>query len=118
MDLGLYYMKTGDDVNADIEFRKALLDDPNNITYIMHQGDVAYEGGIYAVALRAYNKALEVDSTNAELYFRIAKCKLNQKDFPGSLEAIQKTLALDSGYTDAYLDAGQYFNIVCRYSKG
>ena len=115
--LGLYFMKIGDDVNADIQFRKALLNDPDNITYIMHQGDVAYEGGIYAIALNAYNKALAVDSGNAELFFRIAKCKLNQKDFQGALEAIDKTLELDSSYTDAYLDAGNIYTLYAVTQK-
>jgi len=109
--LGLYYLAMKDYLNADVQFRKAQISDPTNITYIMHQGDASFEQGIYAVALNAYQKALASDTLNAELWYRLSKCYLNQKLFKEALEAIDKTLALDSGYTEAYIDAGNIYTL-------
>jgi tetratricopeptide (TPR) repeat protein len=104
--LGLYYMAMKDNSNADIQFRKAQIADRENLTYVMHQGDNSYEQGIYAVALNAYKKILPKDSLNPELHFRISRCYLMQKQFQSALEEINKTLELDSGYTDAYIMSG------------
>jgi tetratricopeptide (TPR) repeat protein len=109
--LGLYYYQQKDFTNADIEFRKAEIEDPNNINYIMHQGDVAYEQGIYAIALNAYKKAYATDSTNPELNYRIAKSLLNQKQFKEALDYIDKTLQLDSSYYDAYIMGGDIYTL-------
>lgn len=109
--LGLLYYQQKDYTNADVEFRKAEIDDPGNINFIMHQGDVAYEQGIYAIALNAYRKAYATDSTNPELNYRIAKSLLNQKQFKEALDYIGKTLQLDSSYYDAYIMGGDIFTL-------
>jgi len=109
--MGLYYLETEDYTDADIQFRKAQINDPDNIDYVMHQGDASYEQGIYAVALSAYKRALSEDSTNAELHYRLSKCYLQQKQFQKSMEHIQKTIELDSTYYDAYIDAGNIFTL-------
>lgn len=115
--LGLYYLALKDFSNADIQFRKAQLKDAENLIYVMHQGDASYEQGSYAVALGAYNKVVVVDSMNPEIHFRISRCKLMQKDFAGALAAIDKTLELDSSYTDAYLMAGNIYTLYAATQK-
>ncbi len=109
--MGLYYLAAEDYTQADIQFRKAQINDPDNITYVMHQGDASYEQGIYAVALNAYKRALSDDSTNAELHYRLSKCYLQQKQFQQALEHIERTIQLDSSYYDAYIDAGNIFTL-------
>jgi tetratricopeptide (TPR) repeat protein len=115
--LGLYYLALKDFSNADIQFRKAQIKDPENMDYIMHQGDASYEQGSYAIALGAYNKVVAVDSLDPEIHFRISRCKLMQKDFAGALESIDKTLELDSSYTDAYLMAGNIYTLYAATQK-
>jgi tetratricopeptide (TPR) repeat protein len=115
--LGLYYLALKDFTNADIKFRKAQIKDSENLKYVMHQGDASYEQGSYAVALGAYNKVVVVDSMDPEIHFRISRCKLMQKDFKGALEAIDKTLQLDSSYTEAYLMAGNIYTLYAATQK-
>jgi len=104
--LGLYYLALKDYSNADIQFRKAQIADRENLSYVMHQGDASYEQGIYAVALGAYKKILPKDSMNPELHFRISRCYLMQKQFQDAVSEIDRTLELDSSYTDAYIMSG------------
>ncbi|MBD3216747.1 MAG: tetratricopeptide repeat protein [candidate division Zixibacteria bacterium] len=109
--LGLYHLSDSNFTDADIQFRKAQINDPDNMTYVMHQGDASFGQEIYAVALNAYRKALASDSLNPELHFRIAKCYLNQKQFREALESIEKALALDSSYLDGYIMGGDIFTL-------
>ncbi|HEQ98984.1 MAG TPA: tetratricopeptide repeat protein [candidate division Zixibacteria bacterium] len=109
--LGLYYLQSGDTTRADIEVRKAQIDDPDNMTYIMHQGDIAFAQGIYSVALNAYKKALASDSLNPEVHFRIAKSYLNQRQFREALSSIERALELDSSYLEGYIIGGDIYTL-------
>lgn len=115
--LGLYYIETGDFTKADLNIRKAIIHDPEKLIYNLHQGDINYEQGAYAVAIIAYKKVLEKDSTNPEIHYRLARSYLMQKQFQEALESIDKTLELDSSYADAYLMSGNIWTLYAASQK-
>jgi uncharacterized lipoprotein YddW (UPF0748 family) len=69
---------------------------------------MAYDQGIklavakqIAQAIDQFKKAIELDPTYADAYFRLGRCYLKEKDYPTAKAYFSKTLAVDSGYAAA-----------------
>ncbi len=110
-NLGHYYVSQGDFNNADINFRKALIEEPNNIEYQRDLADMNYENEVYAVAIEMYKKILEIDSTDVETYFKLGRAEYKQRQFSDALQNVSKAIEFDSSYTPAYNMMGDIFMI-------
>ncbi len=100
--LGHYYLAQKDFSQADINFRKAQIEEPENLEYIRDLADVNYENGVYAVAVLGYKDVLAKDSTDAVTWYKVARAYYMQRQFNESSAAVGKAIGLDSAYAQAY----------------
>lgn len=107
--LGLYHLAREEFNDADLQFRLALIEEPGNLEYQRNMADLAFEQGIYAVAVQGYEKVLAQDSTDVDAFFKLGKSYFLQKMFPQALTSLSKAIALDSNYVEAYKLDGDIF---------
>ncbi len=100
--LGHLYLAQGDYSNADINFRKALIAEPDNIEFQRDHADMNYENEVYAVAIGKYQDILKKDSTDAETWYKLGRAQYKQRQFTDALKDVSKAIGLDSNYTTAY----------------
>ncbi len=109
--LGLLLIKQEDFSKADLEFRKAMQEDPENVEYIANLGDANYYSKIYALAINEYNKVIEIDTTYLDVYFRLARCYVAMKQFGDALDQLTVVLSRDSMYAYAWKEAGRLYTM-------
>lgn len=74
---------------------------------ITKQGQEDFRG-----AIAYYNKAIELDPTNADIYVMRAMCKSKLEDHRGTITDCNQAIKLDSKNSDAYLIRGfAYYNL-------
>lgn len=100
--LGHYYLAKGDFTNADINFRLALIAEPDNIEFQRDLADMNYQNEVYAVAIQGYKEILQKDSTDIETYYKLARAQYKQRQFTDALNNVSRAVGLDSNYTAAY----------------
>ncbi len=107
--LGKYHMARKEFSEADLAFRKAQLEEPENIEYQRDLADLNYENGVYAVAIQLYQEILARDSMDVPTHYRMGRAYYMQKQFSEALQSINKAIGLDSNYTQAYHLAGDIY---------
>lgn len=68
-------------------------------------------------ALSYLNKAIELDSTNADAYFFRGLVWKAQSDYKKAIDDYSKTIELDPSNVDAYIDRAYVWNELKEYSK-
>ena len=66
-------------LDDDLQFRLALIEDPDNLEFQRNMADLSFEQGIYAVAVQGYRKVIEQDSTDVDAFFKLGKSYYYQK---------------------------------------
>lgn len=110
--LGLYHLAKKAFTEADLAFRRALIEDPNSNLYKRHLADLNYENKVYGVAVDLYKEVLAVDSTDVITHFRLANALFVQKMFTEALKFLSTAIRLDSSYTEAYQLTGSIYMIL------
>lgn len=109
--LGLLYIQEKKYSDADIEFRKAIQEDPKNVEYIANLGDANYYSDIYALAINEYNKVIEMDTTYLDVYFRLARCYVKMEQYGKALDQLSTVLSRDTMYAGAWKEAGRLYTL-------
>ncbi|MEZ5358563.1 MAG: tetratricopeptide repeat protein [Candidatus Zixiibacteriota bacterium] len=109
--LGLLYIEQGKYSEADVEFRKANQEDPNNVEYIANLGDANYFSNIYALAINEYNKVIQLDTTYLDVYFRLARCYVKMGQYNDALDQLSIVLSRDTMYAHAWKEAGRLYTM-------
>jgi len=107
--MGLYYLEMKDYAKADIEFRKAIQEGPDRAEYHANLGDANYYSQIYPLAISEYNKVIEMDTTNLDIYFRLARAYVAQEQFKEALDQLAIVLVRDSAYANAWKETGKLY---------
>ncbi len=109
--LGLYYLRTEEYSNADVEFRKASTEGPDRPEFHAHLGDANYFAQVYALAINEYEKVLEMDTTNLDIYFRLARAYVAMGQYTEALNQLSIVLSRDSTYDQAWKQAGRLYTM-------
>ncbi|MCK4857051.1 MAG: tetratricopeptide repeat protein [candidate division Zixibacteria bacterium] len=107
--LGLLHAARGETNEADLAFRMALIEDPDNTEFQRNLADLSFDQGVYAVAADGYREVVAKDSTDALAFLKLATSLFYQKMFVDALQSANKAIALDSNYLEAYKLSGDIF---------
>lgn len=72
-----------------------------SIDDLVLEGDSQYADGNFRQALTAYNEAIEIDDTQADLHEKKARCLLELNRYKEALTAVQKSLAISDSSSTA-----------------
>jgi len=109
--LGLWYIKNKEYGKADVEFRKAIVEQPKVAEFYANLGDANYYSKIYPLAISEYNKVIEMDTTFLDVYFRLARAYVAQDQYNKALEELRVVLVRDSMYAYAWKEAGKLYTL-------
>ncbi len=96
--LGKYYLAQGQFSDADLAFRKAQIEEPNNLAYKRDLADLNFENKVYEVAIQGYKEILAADSTDILTQYRLARALYFQQKFGEAMKSLNTAIALDSSY--------------------
>jgi len=102
---------------ADAEFRKAIVIDPNKAEYHVNLGNANYLMGVYALATNEYSQALALDTAGLDVYFHWAEACLELRDYTCALEKLNIVLQKDSTHAEAWMQAGGIYYKAARSSR-
>ena len=105
LQLGSIYESQGKTELAREQYRTATVQDGKHARAWMLYGDLSFRMGDPAEAERAYDRALELDPQNGDLYNNLAWVAVQQgKDLQQAREHVRKALELKPGNRPYYLD--------------
>ncbi len=105
---GITNLKLSKETEANKDFEEALKIDKTGafkVHYIL--GKLNYEAQKYDAAFASLNKALEANKTHAPSQYYLALVLLTKKDTAKSLLMLDKAIANDENYAEAYFKRGE-----------
>lgn len=109
--LGLIYLQREEYTKADVEFRKAIQTGPDQAEFHVNLGDANYFSKIYPLAINEYNQVLELDTSNLDVYFRLARAYMVQNQYTEALDQLSIVLSRDTTYAYAWKEAGKLYTM-------
>jgi tetratricopeptide (TPR) repeat protein len=110
--MGKYYMARGEFTEADLAFRRAIIEEPNNIEYKRDLADLAFENKVYEIAIQGYREVLAIDSLDVITHYKLGKALYYQQKWAEAVKSLNNAIRLDSNYTDAYQLSGDIYMIL------
>ncbi len=85
----------------------ALASDPDNLKFLLSQGELYYETGEYESSRRLMEEVIHKDPTLKSAYSYLMRCEYREKEYLETIETANQLLALDNqniyGFTYLYL---------------
>ena len=110
--MGKYNMARGELTEADLAFRHAIFEEPDNLEYKRDLADLSFENKVYEVAIQGYRDVLAVDSTDVSTHYRIGRALYYQQKWAEAIKSLSTAIRLDSNYADAYQLSGDIYMIL------
>ncbi len=117
VNMGLIYAKLGKYDLAEEEFRQAIRIQPNDSSAHNNLGVVLAHHGKLTEAIREHKIALKLDRYNENAYINLSICYMDLKNYPKTLEALQRLLTINPQHTEANFLAGKSFEASGDYQK-
>ncbi len=105
LGLALYY--TGDAEGAELNFKKALANNPDKDRALVNLGNLAREKGDYAAALDYYAQASSFNPKNALAMVNAAQVRIITGDRGAALEILRRATAARPDYARGWLELGR-----------
>ncbi len=102
----LALMKIGDLAEADAAIRKAISKDKKNALYHKVLGHVNFNKQVWSIAIMEYEEALELDSTNTDLYYKLARAQFFSINFNEAVNYYRKYLKMAPADITAWQELG------------
>jgi tetratricopeptide (TPR) repeat protein len=103
ISLGNTHRDAKDYVQAEKEYRRALLINPFESRALNGLGNVLYDRGLYEEASAQFKSAIEVDPTNSASHYSLGLAYLNSNNKSAALEQYTALVNLKSTYANALL---------------
>jgi tetratricopeptide (TPR) repeat protein len=110
--LGKYHMARGESTEADLAFRRAIIEESDNLNYKRDLADLSFQNKVYEVAIQMYRDILAVDSTDVITHYKIGYALYYQQKWVEALKSLNTAIRLDSNYADAYQLSGDIYMIL------
>jgi tetratricopeptide (TPR) repeat protein len=110
--LGEYHMARGEFTEADLAFRRAIIEEPNSIDYKRDLADLAFENKVYEVAIQGYREILAIDSLDVITHCKLGRALYYQQKWAEAIKSLNTAIRLDSNYADAYQLSGDIYMIL------
>ncbi|MFH1372851.1 MAG: tetratricopeptide repeat protein [bacterium] len=102
----LVMLQLGQYDQAQKSVMRALVDQPDNPSYLINLGDAYYYQKVPSLAITYYKQALEKDTGSTEVYYHWAEACLEMRDYNCAIEKLRVVLTRDSTYANAWMRAG------------
>jgi len=102
----LAYKELGDLSEADVVIRKAIKKDKDNPKYQRAFGDINFEKEVWVFAINAYKKVIELDSSQTDLYYKLARANFYSMNFNVAVDYYKEYLKIFSSDTTAWRELG------------
>ncbi len=102
--LGIYAERSADPERALTAYERAVLAGPNEYQPLMNRGNIHYQEGNFAQAIRDYEAATEIAPRAAEVYYNLALARAEAYDFVGQAAALQKARQISAGDVSYWSD--------------
>ncbi|MBN1998334.1 tetratricopeptide repeat protein [candidate division KSB1 bacterium] len=100
-------------LKADAEFSKKI----NDAKLAYNDGNNDYKKGDYEAAVVNYNKSIELNASDANVYRGKGLALLKLRKFDEAVEVFQKAVEIDPSNADAYSALGSALNLQKDYTK-
>lgn len=105
-ELGLF-------ADADATIRKAISGDKKNPILHKALGDINFAKDVWSIALIEYKQVLELDSTQTDLYYKIARANFYSKNFTDAVKYYKEYLRIH----DSDIKAWEELATICIYAN-
>lgn len=105
-NIAFVYVEKGDTEKALAAVRDARSVAPEDVNLILTEANLQIKLGNKDEFANLMNQAIELDPTNASLYFNLGVISGEQGDFEKAKEYYQKCVELDPTYVDGYINLG------------
>jgi tetratricopeptide (TPR) repeat protein len=105
-NLGVTYMALGRNKEAIEAFKKTINVQPGNLLALKSLGQLFAKEKEYKQASHYLSLAANISSSDPEVFYNLGVSLLNMANYPGALDAFQKTIACQKNYGDAYYQLG------------
>ncbi len=94
---------------AEVEYKKALRLDPDNLAAIYGLGLIAERRGRSSAAVSLYRKALRLSPFFSEGHFHLGRIYLAQKKYDAAIRELKKVIRYEPGSADSHLLLGKAY---------
>jgi tetratricopeptide (TPR) repeat protein len=109
--MGLLLMKKENYLDADLEFSRAIQIGPDMAEFHVNKGDANYFNKFYPLAIQQYNQVIEMDTTYLDVYFRLARAYVKQRQYTDAVDQLQTVLKRDTLYIEAWKEIGRLYTM-------
>ncbi len=95
--LGIYAERSADPERALGAYERAVQTGPNDYQPLLNRGNIYYQEGNFARAIRDYEAAAEIAPGAAEVYYNLALTRAEAYDFVGQAAALQRARQISPG---------------------
>jgi len=95
-------MNLGELSEADVVIRKAIKNDKENPTYQRAWGDINYAKEVWTFAITAYKNTLELDSSQTDLLYKLAKANLYSRNVNEAANYYKEYIKIHDADTTAW----------------
>jgi predicted Zn-dependent protease len=103
------YWKSHDYDRAKPEFQAELALDPNHASALAYLGDIALKNNDIETAASLLEKSVQQKSDVRIAYLDLGAARMQQKQFPEALKALQRAVELDPTQPDAHYRLGRVY---------
>ena len=90
---------------------------PDDYDELIAMGNINMDQGKYPVAIACYRRALEIDSTDADVYTDLGACLHAAGDWHNALQVLQRAIALDSNHVIAHFNLGVVYSSLNDFER-
>ena len=108
-NIAFVHVEMGDTEKAITAVKEARAVAPDDVNLILTEANLQIKLGNKDEFANLMNQALELDPTNAALYFNLGVITGEQGDFEKAKEYYAKCIELDPNYVDAYINLGSAY---------
>jgi len=94
-----------------------IYDHPKNADLYFNRGIILHKMQLDTLALKDFKKAVQLDSTKAQYFSAVGNLLFDHKDVTGSIQWLQKAIALDPNDPVAHLKIAKMFVFIKEYTK-
>ncbi|MBN2226470.1 MAG: tetratricopeptide repeat protein [candidate division Zixibacteria bacterium] len=93
------------------------IDLPEDYDKLIAMGNINMDQGKYATAVACYRRALEIDSSSADIYTDLGACLHAVGEWHNALQALQRAISLDPDHAIAHFNLGVVYSSLNDFER-
>ena len=104
---GTRYLSKGRFKKAEIEYRKAILINPEMLYALNSLGNALTAQGDHDGAITSYKRAISIDPNYATTHYNMGNALQKKGDLDGAITSYKQALSLNPNHTNAHINLGR-----------